>query len=92
MLEMQKDKLRTGNDMPTATWLINGRAHTRTQLSRPAVEAFLWLTVHCTMLMGSKVGQVTQKKGHMGGVSALSLIGTTEDWLSEKCAVLAREI
>lgn len=31
-------------------------------------------------------------KGHMGGVSALSLIGTTEDWLSEKYAALAREI
>lgn len=59
-----------GNDMPTATQLINARAHTETWLFPPSAEdlsvEFLWLRAPCTILMGRGVHQMTQNKSHHG--------------------------
>lgn len=66
---------------------LNGRAHTRTQHSQLSMEtSFYWVSLAHSSLYnydGKQSGP---------GVSALSLTGTVEDWLSGKHVILAKEM
>lgn len=92
-LQMERDEPRTGNDMPMATQLINGRAHTKTWLFQASVErSFHWVSLAQSPLYnsdgeGSGPGDTEEKPSWVP-----SLTGTSEEWLAEKHAILAQEM